>query len=152
MHQPVTYRFGSGNSFRDDGFLKQIHYHATPQNPCKTCHTYAATFPDKSAHTYTVVSGHHIGFSHYSNTVGSDCQWCRPAGYPSGSLLGSLEPSFLKLATYQQTLTELADTHSSSLELRSHVRLPKLDPGMCVPPIKWVIRFCVAFRKYVYKT
>ena len=27
--------------------------------------------------------------------------------------------SNLKLATYQQTLTELADTHSSSLELRS---------------------------------
>ena len=39
-----------------------------------------------------------------------------------GSLLGSLEPPFLKLATYQQTLTELADTHSSSLELRSAVQ------------------------------
>ena len=36
--------------------------------------------------------------------------------YPSsggfrGSSLGSVEPPFLKLATYQQTLTELADTH-----------------------------------------
>ena len=39
-----------------------------------------------------------------------------------GSLLGSLEPPFLKLATYQQTLTELEDTHSSSLELRSAVQ------------------------------
>ena len=39
-----------------------------------------------------------------------------------GSSLGSLEPPFLKLAMYQQTLTELADTHSSSLELRSAVQ------------------------------
>ena len=39
-----------------------------------------------------------------------------------GSSLGSLEPPFLKLATYQQTLTELTDTHSSSLELRSAVQ------------------------------
>ena len=39
-----------------------------------------------------------------------------------GSSLGSLEHPFLKLATYQQTLTELADTHPSSLELRSAVQ------------------------------
>ena len=39
-----------------------------------------------------------------------------------GSSLGSLELPFLKLATHQQTLTELADTHSSSLELRSAVQ------------------------------
>ena len=39
-----------------------------------------------------------------------------------GSSLGLLEPLFLKLATYQQTLTELADTHPSSLELRSAVQ------------------------------
>ena len=38
-----------------------------------------------------------------------------------GSSLGSRTP-LLKLATYQQTLTELADTHSSSLELRSAVQ------------------------------
>ena len=39
-----------------------------------------------------------------------------------GSSLGSLEPPFLKLATYQPTLTELADTHSSRLKLRSAVQ------------------------------
>ena len=32
-----------------------------------------------------------------------------------GSSLGSLETPFLKLATYQQTLTELADTHSCAV-------------------------------------
>ena len=39
-------------------------------------------------------------------------------GRIQSSSLGSLEPPFLKLAT----LTELADTHSSSLELRSAVQ------------------------------
>ena len=51
-----------------------------------------------------------------------------------GSSLGSLEPPFLKLATYQQTLTELADTLLSSGQLCSHVRLQE-----CVPrTLKWV--------------
>ena len=45
---------------------------------------------------------------------------CSRGGF-RGSSLGSLKPP-LKLATYQQTLTELTDTHSSSLELRSAVQ------------------------------
>ena len=57
-----------------------------------------------------------------------------------GSSLGSLEPPFLKLAMYQQTLTELADKYSSSLELRSAVQSRQIDPRMYAPPLKWVIR------------
>ena len=74
---------------------------------------------------------------------------CITRGGFRGSSLGSLKPPFLKLAMYQQTLTELADTHSSSLELSSAVqsrKLPKLDPRMCAPPLKWVIRG-VVFRE-----
>ena len=68
-----------------------------------------------------------------------------------GSSMGLLEPPFLKLATYQQTLTELADTRSSSLELRSAVqsRQIALDPRMCAPPLKWVSRG-VVLGKWVW--
>ena len=71
-----------------------------------------------------------------------------------GSSLGLLEPPFLKLATYQQTLTELADTHSSILALKSAVqsrRSPKLDPGICAPLIIWVIRGVVLCEIRVVK-
>ena len=63
------------------------------------------------------------------NTAGTAA--CRCRGGFRGSSLGSLVPPFLKLATYKQTLTELADTHSSSLELGSAVQSRQTQE--CVP-------------------
>ena len=51
-----------------------------------------------------------------------------------GSLLGSLAPPFPE-AMYSQSFQVL-----SSDQLCSHTRLPKLDPGMCAHPLKWVTR------------
>ena len=56
-----------------------------------------------------------------------------------GSSLGSLEPPFLKLAMYQQTLTEHTLQILSSDQLCSHIRLPKLDPRKCARVIRGVV-------------
>ena len=64
-------------------------------------------------------------------------------GQIQGQFDGFTRTPFLKLAMYQQRLTELADTHSSSLELRSAVQSRKIaqtKPKNVCLPLKWVIR------------
>ena len=93
------------------------------------------------------------------NCLYSQCRRRHENGRIQGYRFTWIPPSWSRLATYQQTLAELADEHPlAQLSCAVMSDCPNLTLAMCALPIKWVVSgvtlgiiiMGVAFRKWVW--